>query len=119
MSEYELHCDVAKFLRVSMPSSVPYWHTHQSGHLSKTERGKAWRMGRRAGIPDWTFLLPPMARGAFIELKTDKGRLSDHQLAFEQWARGSGALYAVCRSIDEVDGTLRGWGVALKGRITA
>jgi hypothetical protein len=111
MSEYHLHVATADLLKICMPANVPYWHTHQSGYLSIAERVKAKRMGRRSGVPDWTFLLPPTARAAFIELKTDGGALSASQKDFRNWAIGVGALYAVCRSVEEVQGTLKGWGV--------
>lgn len=110
MSEYSLHVTVADWLRLAHPK-LCFWHTHQSGRLSMTEAMKAKRMGRRAGVPDFTFILPPSGRAAFIELKADKGRQSETQAEFEEQARSAGAYYALCRSLEEVQGTLAAWGV--------
>lgn len=110
MSEYSLHVTVADYLRARCPR-LTWWHSHQSGHLSMVERAKAKRMGRRAGVPDFTFILPPNGRTAFIELKADKGRQSETQALFEEAAKKAGALYALCRSVEEVEGVLRAWGV--------
>jgi hypothetical protein len=108
MSEYLLHAAVAEYLRYACKRT--WWHSHQSGNLSMTERMKAKRMGRRAGVPDFTFIGPD-GRTAFIELKADGGRQTESQAVFEESARKDGALYAVCRSLPEVEGTLKGWGV--------
>lgn len=109
MSEYALHASVADYLRLQHPRLL-WWHSHQSGRLSMTEAMKAKRMGRRAGVPDFTFILAG-GRAAFIELKADKGRQSETQAKFEEQARSAGAYYALCRSLEEVQGTLAAWGV--------
>ena len=110
MSEYYLHATVADWLRLQHPG-LTWWHSHQSGNLSVAERMKAKRMGRRAGVPDFTVLIPPNGRAGFIELKATAGRQTEPQAIFETDARRSGALYAICRSLEEVQGTLAGWGV--------
>jgi len=109
MSEYSLHVTIADWLRAQFPKLV-WWHSHQQGHLSVVARVKAKRMGRRAGVPDFTFILPG-GKAAFIELKSDAGRQSESQAVFEMQAREAGALYALCRSLAEVQGTLEAWGV--------
>jgi len=109
MSEYSLHVTVADWLRAQFPRLV-WWHSHQQGHLSIAARVKAKRMGRRAGVPDFTFIIPG-GKAAFIELKIDGGKLSEPQAVFEEQARAAGALYALCRSLGEVQGTLAAWGV--------
>lgn len=110
MSEYLLHAAVADWLRYQHPKLL-FWHSHQSGRLSMAEAMKAKRMGRRAGVPDFTFILPG-GKAAFIELKADTGRQSDPQAVFEMQAKEAGAYYALCRSLPEVQGTLKAWGVA-------
>ena len=109
MSEYLLHATVADWLRLQHPRLL-FWHTHQSGRLSMAEAMKAKRMGRRAGVPDFTFILPG-GRAAFIELKAGKGEQSEPQALFEEQAKASGAYYALCKSLPEVQGTLKAWGV--------
>lgn len=100
---------VVEWLNLQCPQLL-WWHTHQSGYLSPAERMKAKRMGRRAGVPDLTFVISG-GRVAFIELKSTKGVEQDSQITFAGMARAAGALYAVCRSLEEVEGTLKGWGV--------
>ena len=72
-------------------------------------------MGTRPGVADLSFVLPG-GRAAFIELKAPKGRQSPEQKAFEADCTTNNAPYAVCRSIEEVAETLRGWGVQLRAR---
>jgi len=108
-TEHQIHAAVAQWLRAQHPRLL-FWHSHQSGRLSVAEAMKAKRMGRRAGIPDFTFLLPPHGTAGFIELKAEGGRQSEPQLTFEIQARAAGAHYAVCRSLEEVEGTLMSWG---------
>ena len=75
-------------------------------------------MGMLAGVPDLAFILPG-GRTAFIELKTahnkvtgvQKQYLRPEQKAFRARATELGALYAVCRSLEEVQGTLKAWGI--------
>ncbi len=109
MSEYLLHAIVADWLRLQCPHLL-WWHSHQSGRLSMAEAMKAKRMGRRAGVPDFTFILPG-GQAAFIELKAEDGRQTESQAVFEMQAKEAGAFYALCRSLPEVQGTLKAWGV--------
>ncbi|KKK84528.1 hypothetical protein LCGC14_2782420, partial [marine sediment metagenome] len=55
-----------------------------------------------------------LARAHFIELKAPSGRLSVSQLDCHAALYKAGALVAMCQSIEEVEGTLRGWGFALR-----
>jgi len=88
-------------------------HSPNEGLLPKGVRDGAKRkaMGCRAGFPD-LILLRSCAAGAFlaIELKTEKGRLSDSQKAYQQAVeRLSGGRYIVCRSLDEFAAIVRVW----------
>lgn len=109
MTEHALHMAVAQYLRVQCPRLL-WWTVDQTalhGRHGRTLKEK----GVLPGVPDLSFVLPPNGRAAYIELKWDKGRQTPTQEAFETQARAAGALYAVCRSVDEVEGVLRGWGV--------
>lgn len=46
-----------------------------------------------------------------IELKIDKGKQSPSQEAFEKSWTALGGKYALCRSIDDADDILLGWGI--------
>lgn len=58
--------------------------------------------GMRAGEPDLRLYLPG-GRTAFIELKTDKGRLSDDQIARHKKLRGLGFPVEVLHAANEID----------------
>ena len=55
----------------------------------------------------------PDGRVVFIELKSDVGSLEPEQRAFRDAAKPHG-IWALCRSVDEVEAALRGWGVAMR-----
>lgn len=109
MSEYSLHLTVADWLRWQCPH-LTWWHCGQTA-TSARHGSNLKRMGVQAGVPDLTFIIPPHGRIGFIELKAGKGKQTETQVTFEQRVRNDGALYAVCRSLEEVEGTLKGWGV--------
>ena len=58
-------------------------------------------LGSAPGLPDITGCLKD-GRGFWIEVKTDKGRLSPHQERFIQNINDAGGLAFVARSVDEV-----------------
>jgi hypothetical protein len=93
-------------------------------------QNKRRAMGRIPGASDWVFT---WSRGGWIELKdpggemrirkvqrakgpafrhmpSARGELSDEQKVFRAWAIESGALHAVCYSVEEFLDTLRSWG---------
>lgn len=107
--EFILQEQIAEWLWLQCPRLL-WWHCGQTA-ISARHGANMKKIGVRAGVPDLTFLLPPNGRAAFIELKVGKKKQTDSQVTFEKLARGDGALYAVCYSLDEVIGTLKGWGV--------
>lgn len=76
-------------------------HVPNGGARSKGEAGKLKAMGTKPGIPD--FVLPRTRgkwRGLALELKAEKGRLSEDQ---KFWLRGledEGYLVSVCRTLE-------------------
>ena len=119
MTETALHISVAQYLDMALPESAT-WTTIGHGGGGKTRGAKLKQMGVKPGWPDIIILHKGIAWGCytfatyFIELKTEKGRLSKHQKAAHAQIRNAGGIVAVCRSIPEVEGTLRGWGIPLK-----
>lgn len=65
--------------------------------------------GLIAGSGDYVFVGEGAA--GWIELKSSTGSLSPDQRDFREWCGFVGAHYAVCRTLDEVQATLRGWGM--------
>jgi hypothetical protein len=116
--EFLIQRDVKRFLTYCLPLPGPdyvEWTSSQAGaHLGAKQRIKAKASGLRPGWPDLQFLLPT-GRTHYIEIKAPGGSLSAEQRAFRDLARPHG-LWALCRSVDEVEATLRGWGVKLRSR---
>lgn len=59
------------------------------------------REGFVPGVADLFLSVPGEKPGLFIEMKTDKGRQSPEQKAFEHAVTGAGYGYEVCRSLDQ------------------
>lgn len=77
-------------------------HSPNGGVRNEREAARFKRMGVRPGFPDLILLLP---RGKCpyigIELKTTKGRQSEHQKTYQKVFESVGARYVVVRSVPE------------------
>ena len=109
-----LQMQVARFLQIAAPA-LCWFHPANGGYRNPREAKKLKDMGVKPGVADLALILPD-ARAAFIELKVGKNRQTDTQKDFQAECERIGAPYAVCRSLDEVETTLRGWGVPLRAR---
>lgn len=112
--EAKLQIDIKNYLSVVLPPSI-FWTASLTGtNLSIRAATKAKAMGVRRGLPDLCFVFPDGIT-RFIELKAPKGSLTPEQQAFRDLCSKSGRdIFAVCRSVEEVDATLRGWGASLR-----
>ena len=70
--------------------------------------------GVQAGFPDIWLAWYGEAGGA-IELKSETGRQSPAQRAFQIEFEAIGGQYALCRSLEEVEAALREWKLLRKG----
>lgn len=84
--------------------SILLHHSPNEGLLVKraSDGSKRKAMGVRAGFPDFIFLksnrfYPYLA----IELKTQKGKQSEHQIAYQKAIEANGGKYVVVRSLEE------------------
>lgn len=107
-SEHALHMAVAEWL--GYQPHIVWWTVDQTA-LHGRHGATLKRKGVKPGVADLHFVLPD-GRLACIELKAEKGRQTPSQIDFQERIKNSGAFYAVCRSLEEVQGTLKGWGVA-------
>jgi hypothetical protein len=114
--EAALQIDVKEYLCVCLPDSGPdgvRWSASLTGtYLSPAARSRAKAMGVRPGIPDLCFVFPGGVT-KWIELKAPKGSLEPEQRDFRDHVAPHGH-WALCRSVDEVAATLRGWGAPLR-----
>lgn len=84
--------------------SILLHHSPNEGLLVKraSDGAKRKAMGVRAGFPDFIFLksnrfYPYLA----IELKTQKGKQSEYQIAYQKAIEANGGKYVVVRSLEE------------------
>lgn len=110
--ERAIQTAIVKALRKHAKPHLCRWFAVPNGghrHLYTATKLKA--EGTQRGTPDLCFVLPPRGRIAFLELKSDTGRLSPAQIEFRDDVTALGALYAVAHSTDEAWGVLAAWGV--------
>jgi hypothetical protein len=111
--EGQLQKSVKQHLSVCLPPSI-IWTASLAGHgkLSMNARNKAKAMGLKPGWPDLQFLFPGGVT-RYIELKSPTGRLSPEQQDFQARTERHG-VWALCRSVEEVDAQLRAWGAPMR-----
>lgn len=113
--EEAIQRSVKDYLDVAAPYLM--WWAVPNGGMSKGQNGRNKAMGARAGVLDLHFVLTG-GRLAVIEMKAPKGTLSPEQKVFIAACGLSGVPWAVCRSVEEVEVTLRGWGVSLRATLS-
>lgn len=114
--EAKLQMNVRRYLMVALaPPHVPgsiIWTASLAGvNLSMAARTKAKAMGVTRGWPDLQFLFPDGVT-RYIELKAGAS-LSPEQRDFRDRTSRHG-IFAVCRSVEDVEAALRGWGAQLR-----
>lgn len=117
--EYHLTVAVAQYLNHALPAGALFSHFPAGEVRDERTAAKLKHMGTKPGWPDFVLVLPGGRFGG-IELKAPGGYLSPSQRAFQEACEANGALYAVARSLAEVEGILSAWlsgtGVKLKAR---
>jgi hypothetical protein len=112
-SEFAIHCGIAKVLRMLAAPGV-IWTHFPAGEIRDARTGaKLKHMGVRAGVADFIVIIPtPSDRPllGFLEVKTERGRLSPAQELFRDDVAAAGCLHSVARSIDEGLNVLGRWG---------
>ena len=116
--EQTLQIACAGFLRLALRE--PTWWSaidHGAGKMTKAAAGIRKAMGVKRGIADLLIihrhekLLIPLV--VWIELKSEDGDQSEPQDTFQEAMETNGCMYHVARSVDEVEGFLRGVGIPL------
>ena len=109
--EDDFHKTVAQFLDHALPEDS-WWTTIPAGGGGKVRGALMKAKGYRAGSPDIEIIWRGQAY--FIELKVGRKTPSDNQRACHADLLTAGAYVVVSRRIEEVEGTLRGWGFPLR-----
>jgi hypothetical protein len=95
---------------------LAFCHVPNGGRRSKAEAGTFKAMGVRAGVPD--LLIWAQGGGHFaIELKAETGRLSPAQADWHATMANLGHRVYVCRSIEDVENSLRAEAVPPIGKL--
>lgn len=77
-------------------------------HQAKRFWDKRAAIGIKPGAPDW--VIAWQGGFGFIELKVKGGKMSDNQTAFQTFCRWLKINHAVCKSVEDVETTLKEWG---------
>jgi len=112
MRELQLHFAVADYLRRVLPAYIPWTHFPSGELRDKRTAAKLKHMGLAKGWPDFIVLTNPVI---FIELKSDKGRMSQSQKDFAVLAQEAGHRYFVARDLPTIESALQKFGVKLAG----
>jgi len=110
-AEHTLQCAVVQYLRLACPDGLVF-AVPNGGHRSKRVGADLRREGLLAGVPDLCLIW--RGRSLFIELKTPLGGLSKTQRAVHRALVAAGAEVMVCRSLDQVEASLREAGLRLR-----
>jgi hypothetical protein len=110
MNERQLHEQVCAYLNLSLPFPDAFWTTFPAD--GATRRG---RIGLHRGFPD---ILIIYARFVFgLELKTNRGRLSDVQVGTHAHLEQAGCSVEVAHSLDEVVAILAKWRIPTRTKL--
>lgn len=104
LTEAQLHRQVADYLDLVLPPAVP-WTTIGHGGGGYVRGAQLKGRGVKPGWPDIHFVCRGLP--CYIELKTRRGRVSPEQKEIHRMLIAAGAHVAVCRSLEEVQVTLR------------
>lgn len=105
---------VAGFLRWALPRDVP-WTAIGHGGGGKMRGMILKGMGVQAGWPDVHLIV--RGRPVYIELKAEKGTLSDAQRGVHTAITLAGGVVTVCRSLDDVKDFLEVLGIQLRAKL--
>lgn len=133
--ETRLQIVVCQYLDHVLPDEATYWASLNERKVNPVT-GKLFNaMGRKAGVADILIchkrktrvLNSNLSHGQLIaiELKLETNpnfgtKRTNQSQAQKDWQRlieACGGFYAVCRSIDDVEGSLTAFGVPLKARV--
>lgn len=102
--------NVAEYRKMTQPKIKETDITRAILQFLKARGIFAWKvfqsLGSTKGVPDILGVLPG-GRSLMIEVKTPKGKLSEHQEAFLTRAKAEGACAFVARSVEDLMGGLK------------
>jgi hypothetical protein len=115
--EARLQRSVHQYLQWALPPDAVHYAIPNGLMRSKKAAARAQGEAVRAGVPDLAIV--HRGRALFIELKAARGVLSPHQRQMHHKLIYCGAEVMTCRSLPEVEASLRECGVPLRGSVAA
>lgn len=113
-TEQQLHRQVASFLALALPIDA-FWTTFPAGGGGRFRGAQLKRAGLTPGVPD--IMILHKGRALFIELKTEKGRVSLAQQDAHRAIMLAGGAVAICRTLDDIVCALTQWNVPMRIKI--
>lgn len=112
LTEDQLQAQVFGFLSWALTDDAMPFAIPNGGTRNRLEAIKLKRTGTTAGIPDLEIL--HRGRALFVELKTERGKVSESQRHIIPRIERAGCPVAICRSLDDVKAFLAEQGVPLR-----
>lgn len=100
-----------------MPANAFWFHPANGGTRNIIEAVQFKRRGVKPGVPDLIFIYG--GKVTAIELKSDKGQLSENQRHTQSLMREAGCRIETARTLNEVLDLLTAFGIPLRGRLAA
>ena len=116
MTEAQIQEAVIDHLEAYHARGVFWFHPANGGTRGKIEPVRFKAQGVVAGVPDLVIIRE--GRALFLELKTEKGLLSDAQRNAHAALAIAGAPVVTCYGLDHALKQLEAWGV-VRGRVSA
>lgn len=110
MKESDLHKMIVEALQFTRPG-VMWWHTPNEGKRKKHTGQALKRMGMKAGVSDFLFLVPPAGRLFALEVKSDGEKPTPDQVVFLAGVKSAGGDSAWTADWDVALHYLRTWRV--------
>lgn len=100
-STLQTHC--VTWMRLAFPEfNKLFFSVPNGGQRNATTARIMKAEGVVAGVSDLILLVPASGyHGLCIEMKTDKGRQSDHQREFQECVEAQKYKYVICRSVED------------------
>ena len=116
MSEQLVHQTISVFLNRALPQHA--WHTalDSAGKASARIAANLKARGGKRGVPDHLILCDPFPV-IFLEVKTDKGRLSPEQELVGECIERNGGHWFCVRSLEDTQYVLQQIGIPLRATL--
>lgn len=110
VSEHKLQTQLMEYLTINGRRELFWFAVPNAGMRSLRVGAMMKAEGLKPGVADICFMLEG-GKCAWLEMKTEIGRLSAYQEGFRHRCEMLGHPYAVAKSLDEAIAILSDWGV--------